>query len=153
MRGLRPSRFSMAIFGEGLTCVKCPCEAVISASTVQSLQMASLAAETTGGQILIAFLPKHDLRSNLRVPNFPGGACPQTPLASSHLCKAVDKWVLGCVKAPPIFWHLYLKDIVHSHSTQLLIMCNESQHSLVSQNKNKNLSTALLCIPSSTVPV
>ena len=114
--------------------MKCPCEAVISASTVQSLQIASLAAETTGGQILIAFLPKHDLRSNLRVPNFPGGACPQTPLASSHLCEALDKWVLECVKAPPNFWHLYLKDIVHSHSTQLLIMCNESQHL---QNKKK----------------
>ena len=80
---------------------------------VQLLQMASLAAETTGGQILIAFLPKHGLRSDLRVPNFPGGACPQTPLASSHLRKAVDKWVLGGVKASPNFWHLYLKDIAH----------------------------------------
>ena len=44
---------------------------------------ASLAVETTGGKILVAFWPKHDFRSNLRVPNFknfPGGACPQTPL-------------------------------------------------------------------------
>ena len=46
--------------GEGLTC---PCEVVISASAVQLLQIASLAAETTGGQILVAFLPKHGLRS------------------------------------------------------------------------------------------
>ena len=44
--------------------------------------IASLAAETTGGVILVAFWPKHDLRSDLRVPNlkiFPGGACPQPP--------------------------------------------------------------------------
>ena len=48
--------------------------------------IASLATETT---ILVGFFcPKHDLRSDLRVPNskkFPGGACPQTPLACSHL--------------------------------------------------------------------
>ena len=37
--------------------------------------------KTTGGMILVAFWPKHGLRSDLRVP---GGACPQTPLASSH---------------------------------------------------------------------
>ena len=46
-----------------------------------------LATETTGGVILVAFWPKHGLGSDLRVPNcknFPGGACPQTPLASSH---------------------------------------------------------------------
>ena len=46
------------------------CEMVISASSVQSLQKASLAAATTDGQILVAFQPEHDLRSNLRVPNF-----------------------------------------------------------------------------------
>ena len=49
---------------------------------------ASLATETKGGEILIAFFPKHSLRSDFRVPNFKffrGGACPQTPLASSHL--------------------------------------------------------------------
>ena len=34
---------------------KCSCEAVISGSSVQSLQKASLAAETTGGEILVAF--------------------------------------------------------------------------------------------------
>ena len=68
-----------AQIGEELTCVKCLCEAVIS---VQSLLKASLAAETTGGEILVAFWPKHGLRSNLRVPNFkdfPGGACPRPP--------------------------------------------------------------------------
>ena len=45
--------------------------------------IAQLAAETTGGEILVAIWPKHGLRSDLRVPNFkkkcPGGACPQTP--------------------------------------------------------------------------
>ena len=64
--------------------VKWSCEAVISGSSVQSLQKASLAAETTGGEILVAFRPKHGLTSNLRVPNlknFPGEECPQTPLA------------------------------------------------------------------------
>ena len=48
----------------------------------------SLATETTDGEILVAFLAQHGLRSDLRVPNFKkfsGGACPQTPLASSHL--------------------------------------------------------------------
>ena len=44
----------------------------------------SLVTETTGGEILVTFWPKHGLRSNLRVPNFPGGACPHTPLAYSH---------------------------------------------------------------------
>ena len=51
--------------------------------------IASLATETTDGEILVVFWPKHGLRSDLRVPNltnFPGGACPQTPLACSHLC-------------------------------------------------------------------
>ena len=37
--------------------------------------IASLAPETTGGEILVAFWSKHGLRSDLRVPNFPGGAC------------------------------------------------------------------------------
>ena len=32
--------------------------------------IASLATETTGGEILVAFWPKHGLRSDLRVPNF-----------------------------------------------------------------------------------
>ena len=49
--------------------------------------IASPATKTTGRVILVAFWPKHGLRSHLRVPNlknFPGGACPQTPLACSH---------------------------------------------------------------------
>ena len=41
--------------------------------------VASLGTETTVGLILVAFWPKHGLRSDLRVPNFPGGACPHTP--------------------------------------------------------------------------
>ena len=49
--------------------IKCPCEAVVSGSMVQLLQMASLAAETTGGEVLVAFWPKHGHRSDLRVPN------------------------------------------------------------------------------------
>ena len=44
---------------------KCSCETVISGSSIQSLQKASLAAETTGGEILVAFWPNHDLRSDL----------------------------------------------------------------------------------------
>ena len=55
--------------GEGLTCAKCLCKVVISGSSVQSLQKASLAAETTGREILVTFWLKHDLRNNLRVPN------------------------------------------------------------------------------------
>ena len=65
--------------GGGLTC-----ETIISGSPVQSLQKASLAAETTGGKMLVAFWPKHDLRINLRVPKFkyfPGGAYTPRPPA------------------------------------------------------------------------
>jgi len=46
-----------------------------------------LATETTGGEVLVAFWPKHGLRSNLRAPklkNFPGGACPRPSLVCSH---------------------------------------------------------------------
>ena len=57
---------------EGLTWASCV--AVISGSLVHAI--ASLATETTGGEILVAFWLKHGLRSDLRVPNFPGGACP-----------------------------------------------------------------------------
>ena len=68
--------------GEGLTCAKCSCEVVISGSSVQLLQKASLAAKTTGGAILVTFWLKHDLRSNLRVPNlkiFWGEHAPRPP--------------------------------------------------------------------------
>ena len=70
-----------AQIGAGLTCAKCSFAAVISGSSVQSLQSDSQTAETTGRELIVAFWPKHDLRvSNFK--NFPGGACPQTPLAS-----------------------------------------------------------------------
>ena len=36
----------------------------------QLSSIASLATETTGGEILVAFWPKHGLRSDFRVPNF-----------------------------------------------------------------------------------
>ena len=42
--------------------------------------IASVATETT--ILVVSFCPKHDLRSDLKVPNsknFSGGACPQTP--------------------------------------------------------------------------
>ena len=42
----------------------------------------SPATKTTGGMILVAFWPKHDLRTNLRVPNlknFPWGSMPPDP--------------------------------------------------------------------------
>ena len=41
-----------------------------------------LDTETTGGEILVAFWPKHGLRSDLRVPNlkfFSGGSMPPDP--------------------------------------------------------------------------
>ena len=88
---IEASQFSVAIheretsaeIGEGLTCASC--EAVIS--------FIRLDTETTGGEILVAFWPKHGLRSDLRMPNlknFPGGACPQTPLACSlSLCSSL----------------------------------------------------------------
>ena len=45
-------RETSAQIGNGLTCAK---RSVISDSSVQSLQKATLAAETTGGEILVAF--------------------------------------------------------------------------------------------------
>ena len=50
----------------------------------------SLGTETTGGDILVAFWSKHDLRSDLRVPNsknFSWGSMPPDPpsLANDHL--------------------------------------------------------------------
>ena len=54
----------------------------------QLSSIASLAVETTGGEILVAFLAQTWPQSDLRVANFknfPGGACPQTSLASLHL--------------------------------------------------------------------
>ena len=41
--------------------------------------IASLATETTGGEILVAFWPKHGLSSDLRVPNFMGEYAPRPP--------------------------------------------------------------------------
>ena len=50
--------------------------------------IASLAIETAGGEILVAFWPKHGLRSDLRVANlnfFSWGSMPPDPPAYSHL--------------------------------------------------------------------
>ena len=41
--------------------------------------VASLATETTVGEILLAFWLKHGLRSDLRVPNFSWGNMPPDP--------------------------------------------------------------------------
>ena len=83
---IEASQFTMAILecetgsqiGEGLTSALC--EAVISPSSVHS---SSYRNYRWG--IVVVFWPKHGLRSDLRVPKFSGGACPQTPLACSHL--------------------------------------------------------------------
>ena len=56
---IEASQYSMVIFeretsaqtGARLTCAKCSCEVKISGSSVQPLQKASLAAETTCGEI------------------------------------------------------------------------------------------------------
>jgi len=64
----------------------------------QLSSITSLATETTGGMILVAFRLKHGLRSNLRVPNFKnfsGGAYPQTPRPPSlfilHSCTSLKE--------------------------------------------------------------
>ena len=49
--------------------------------------IASLVTETTGGEILVDFGP-NAVSEAISVPNFqnfPGGTCPQTPLACSHI--------------------------------------------------------------------
>ena len=58
-------REASAQIGEGLTCAR----VVRGCHFWQLGSVASLATETTGGVILVAFRPKHGLRSNLRVPN------------------------------------------------------------------------------------
>ena len=60
----------------------------------------------------------------MRLPTPLGMTLPYCPEQAPT--KAVDKWVLGGAEAPQNFWYLYLKDIAHSHSAQLLIMCSES---------------------------
>ena len=56
-------RETSAQIGEGL--IRASCEAVISGRSVHSC----LATETTSGEILVAFWPKHGLRSDLRAPS------------------------------------------------------------------------------------
>ena len=52
------------------------CRVVISGTSVQSfLQLQKLQM----GRFYYLFWPKHGLRSDLKVPDFPGGACLQTP--------------------------------------------------------------------------
>ena len=62
-----------------------------------SIASESLPTETTGGEILVAFWPKHGLRSGLSVPNFKkiflGAACSQTFLPYLHLSKHI-----GCTR-------------------------------------------------------
>ena len=66
-------RETSAQIGKGLTWASCV--VVISGPFWQLGSIASLATETTGGEILVAFWPKHGFRSDLRVPNLPEGAC------------------------------------------------------------------------------
>ena len=47
--------------------------------------IASLATETTDGEILVAFCHQNGLRSDLRVPDFTGGACLRTPPTIVHI--------------------------------------------------------------------
>ena len=78
------SQFSTAIFEdktstqiwEGLTCTKCSCEAVISGSLVQSLQRASLAAETPGREILGPNMTSEVISECLTSKKFSGGVPP-----------------------------------------------------------------------------
>ena len=63
--------------GEGLTWAEC-----VAVMTGSSVQITSLVTETTGGEILVAFWPKHGRRSDLRVPNlkkFSWGRMPLDP--------------------------------------------------------------------------
>ena len=45
--------------------------------------------------------------------------------------KAVDKWVLGGVEAPPNFWHFYVKCLTHSaqHTTAYGMQVWQTQQS------------------------
>ena len=59
----------------GLTCARI----VRGGHFWQLSSIASLATETTGGEILVAFLAKHGLRSDLRVANLSWGSMPPDP--------------------------------------------------------------------------
>ena len=43
---------------------------VVQGSLILAARFIRLAIETTGGEVVVAFWPKHGLRSDLRVPNF-----------------------------------------------------------------------------------
>ena len=69
--------------------------------------IASLATETTGGKILVAFWPKHGLRSDLRVPNFSWGSMPPDPLTLFTLKRT--QWpyqskIGGSLSSPNSMW-------------------------------------------------
>ena len=81
---IEASQFSMAIL-ERETSTQHGEHARCARWSFLAARFIRLATETTSGEIVVAFWPKHSLRS--RAPNFknpPGGACPQTPLACSH---------------------------------------------------------------------
>ena len=59
----------------------------------------SLPTETTGGEILVAFWPKHGLRSDLRVPNFKTFSWGSMPPDPSSLFKLVTIFNGTSIKA------------------------------------------------------
>ena len=78
---IEASQFSMAIL-EHETSVQLGEHAHRARRSFLAAQFIRLATETTSGEIVVAFWLKHDLRIDLRVPNFknlPGGACPRPP--------------------------------------------------------------------------
>ena len=56
--------------------------------------IAQLAAETTGGEILVAIWPKHGLRSDLRVPNF------KKNVLGEHAPRPPTLFTLKCTQRP-----------------------------------------------------
>ena len=74
-------RETSAQIWEGLTCTKCWCEA---GSSVQSLQKASLAAETTGCRFLWHFGPKMTSEAISECLNFIGEHAPRPFYLVTH---------------------------------------------------------------------
>ena len=104
-------------------------------SSAQSLQMASVAAETTGREIVVVFWPKHGLRSNL---NFPGGHASKIPLACSHIyAHPSPQWLYHSKtagSAPELYTPYYLSITVNCISREFffVVVCFKIRFCLAS---------------------
>ena len=84
--------------------------------------IASLVTETTGGKILVAFWPKHGLRSDLRMLNFTNfSPCKLIPiLYGSFLCTTTYGSFL-CTKFPILYGSFFMYKASYIYGSILCI--------------------------------